>query len=115
MKFVFVLFMFLLISTILLILYCCIAIHRNKTSEFYDDRWYGKLTVTEHYNQPGHSEFFWCENHYEHNNAEMTLIIGHARPPRADELEWAGLPRTILRAKVVELEGRYFWEELGSQ
>ena len=112
MHFLFGLFLFLLCSTALVILYCCVAIQKNKNTEFYDDKWYGKLKITEHYNQPGHSEFFWCENHYEHMNAEMTLIIGHARPPREYELEYAGLPRVIQRAKVIELEGRYFWEEL---
>ena len=105
-------FLFLLCSTAVVILYCCVAVHRNKTTEFYDDKWIGSLTITEHYNQPDHSEFFWCDNHYEYNNAEMTLIVGHKRPPRAEELEYAGLPRKIPKAKVIELEGRYFWEEL---
>ncbi len=97
------------------IIYCCIAVNRNKDREIFDDKWIGSLTLTEHYNQPSRSELFYCENHYEHANARMTLVICHQRPPSAEESPWDGVPREIERAQVIELEGRYFWRELGLQ
>lgn len=103
---------FFLVITFVGVIYCCIAINRNKNKEIYDDKWIGSLTLIEHFNQPSRSELFYCENHYEHNAAKMSLIICHQRPASAEEAPWDGKPREIERAQVIELEGRYFWRDL---
>ena len=106
---------FFFLSLLVGVVYCCVAASKNKNQEFYDDKWVGSLTLTEHFNQNEHSELFYCENHYEHTNARMALVICHKRAPSAEESPWDGVPREIQKAQVIELEGRYFWRELGLQ
>lgn len=106
---------FFFLSLLVGIIYCCVAVNKNKDQEFYDDKWVGSLTLIEHFNQNEHSELFYCENHYEHANARMALVIRYKRAPSAEESPWDGVPREIHKAQVIELEGRYFWRELGLQ
>jgi hypothetical protein len=44
----------------------------------------------------------------------MVLIIGYMRPPSEEEKLWSGRTRKFEKAKVIELEGRYFWYDLSS-
>ena len=104
---------FFLITTAVGVLYACIAVNRNKNEEIYDDKWIGSLKLVEYYNQAERKEIFKCENHYEHQQAVMELIVYHKRPPHEAEAQWDGKLRHFERAKVIELEGRYFWQQLG--
>lgn len=106
---------FFYLSLLVRFIYCCIVSSKNKDQEFYDNKWIGSLTLIEHFNQNEHSELFYCENHYEYANARMKLVIYYKRAPSEKESPWDGVPREIHKAQVIELEGRYFWRELGSQ
>lgn len=105
---------FFLIFILIEVIYCCIAVNRNKDKEIYDDKWVGSLTLIEHFNQSERSQLFFCENHYKHDQTIMSLILCHEEPPSAEEAIWDGIPRKFEKAKVIELEGKYFWQDLSS-
>lgn len=100
----------LLIIMVLMFLYGS----TNKDGELYDEKWIGSLELTEHFNQFEHNEFFYQEEDYQTGEIKMVLIIGYMRPPSEEEKLWSGRIRKFEKAKVIELEGRYFWYDLSS-
>ena len=104
----------LLIIMVLMFLYFYFTLSTNKDTELYDEKWIGSLELTEHFNQFEHNEFFYQEEDYQTGEIKMILIIGYIRSPSEEEKLWNGRTRKFEKAKVIELEGRYFWYDLSS-